>query len=344
MKIPDIHKVYEKFSAFEQKVFIILAALGIIGLLGVLGHAYNSVTREEPAYGGELIEGVVGQPTSLNPLSPPKSDADLDLRALVHGSLITVNGKGDFIPMLAAGLPEVSQDLKVYTIKLQEHLFWQDGKPITADDVIYTINNIQDKDGGSYLRNAFRFVQVEKIDDLTVQFKLREASVTFLENLLLSLMPKSASGGYDNLHPISAGPYRIKKYHYDGNRKVTKVDLVANENFKPHPPYIKKLSLKFFDSENELIQAYNKGEITSFGLLRLPDFLKASNDTTKTQISLPQYQAVLFNQEKSEILRRGKERQALAHGSDRARIAKIFFTRDSGRGTQIGTTILCQLL
>ena len=323
-KLSNIIYFYQKFSALEQKLFIISICLGLVGLFGLLGNLYFAATIPVPVYGGHLREGIVGRPTNLNPIMPAENDADRDLRALIHSGLIGLDQEGNFRPQLAQSLPNVSEDLKTYTIKLRKNLRWQDGKPITADDVLYTIASAQSKETGM-LRFSYKFVQTEKLDDYTVRFELREPSANFSENLLIGLLPVHLSQSYDNLRPIGAGAYKIKKIKYKNSREIIAVELVANEFYYPHRPFLNRITLKFFNTSEELETAYRNRDIESFGKtadhkninLRFGDFLQS--------IKQPQYQAVLFNTDKSEILKSLRVRQALRLATDKqAVIEKIF--------------------
>ena len=312
-RISHLHKI---LSPTERKLFIIFMVVGAVGIFGILGNVYVGFTKIKPAPGGKFTEGIVGRPTNLNPLLVPQSDADQDLRALIHAGLLAVNADGSFRPMLAESLPQISEDLKTYTVKLRSDLRWPNNKPITAGDVIYTVKSIQDKDAGSYLRNSFRFVKAEQIDDLTVQFKLREPSVTFSENLLTPIIPENSSLD-NNLRPVGAGPYQIKRYRFNSDRKITAVELAANENFAPHPPYIKRVTLKFFDTKEKLIDAYKNGELDNLGTLESQGLKTIGAISYDLAISLPEYQAVFFNLEKNPILKSLKVRQALTLATNR---------------------------
>lgn len=327
-----VYRIWQKFSALEQKVFIILAALGVVGLAGVLGNFYRSVTELKPANGGHIIEGVVGQPTTLNPLVAPSSDADQDLRYLVHAGLLKVDQNGNFVPDLAESMPEASADLKTYTVRLKKNIYWQDGRPITADDVVHTVKSILNKSAGSSLRNSFKFTKVEIIDGQTLQFKLREPAVTFTDNLLIPLIPLHVEN-YNDQKPIGAGPYVVKKYRYRSNGEVAEVDLEANKFYNPHRPYISKITLKFYGSSEELTAAYKQKRITSFGVLPSNEQIRLQTGSRIVNVTLPQYQAVFFNQELNEALKNLQVRQALQLGTERQQIIdEVYGGKAAGLG------------
>ncbi len=340
LKLRHVLYTYRLFSAREQKLFILLISLGFVGFLGIAADVYRGVTVLTPDYGGRLIEGVVGRPTNLNPVLPPQNDADLDLRALIHASLLTIDHAGNLQPQLAESLPNVSDDLKTYTIKLKPNLKWQDGKPITAEDVTYTIKNVQNKGTGSYLRYSFKFVKAEPIDDLTIEFKLKDPSAAFSENLLIGLLPQHLNGLYDNLSPLGAGPYKLKKFQYGPDRAITGAELIANEYYQPHRPYISKITLKFYDKAEDLKRAYETGDIKNLGKLANGVNADPNSNSNDLKINLPQYQAVFFNQGKNDILKSLRVRQALTLATDREEIIKNVY---GGKAISIGGPVVGDL-
>ncbi|MCH2945128.1 ABC transporter substrate-binding protein, partial [Listeria monocytogenes] len=78
-------------------------------------------------------------------------------------------------PALAKSL-DISDDNLTYTVKLKDGLSWHDGKPLTADDVVFTVNSILDTKQNSPNRGNFVFdnkpLKVVAVDDTTVKFTL----------------------------------------------------------------------------------------------------------------------------------------------------------------------------
>ncbi|OGE86190.1 MAG: hypothetical protein A3J48_01295 [Candidatus Doudnabacteria bacterium RIFCSPHIGHO2_02_FULL_46_11] len=319
-KLQNIVTFYRLFSAREQKLFIILLCLGGVGLFGVLGSAWRGLTYTVPARGGEIIEGTLGQPVSLSPLDPATSDAEQDLKSLIHAGLLGVDGNGNFKPVLAENLPVISDDLKNYSLKLRNGLKWQDGAAITPEDVVHTIKTAQSKESASNLRYSFRFVKVEVLEDKTIKFTLRDPSISFSENLTLGLLPAHLESDYDDLNPVGAGPYKLEKFRYRSNQDIVGAELMANEFYHPHKPYIEKITFKFYQSTDDLIKAYNQGDIKSFSQLSDNENIKLQPGGRLIRASSPQYQTVFFNKEKNPLLGSLKIRQALKLATNRFEI------------------------
>ncbi len=117
-----------------------------------------------------------------------------------------------------------SEDGLTYTLKLRDGLTWHDGEAITADDIIFTMDCVANtNNGASYTNVAFigeDAVTWEKVDDLTVDFKLPEASASFFELLgTVTPIPEHAFDGNTditsaeaNLTDIGSGPYKLVEF------------------------------------------------------------------------------------------------------------------------------------
>jgi peptide/nickel transport system substrate-binding protein len=95
--------------------------------------------------------------------------------------------QGDFVPDLAQNYT-LSADGKTYTFVLRPNLYFSDGKPITVDDIVYTIQQIQNPTIKSPRFANWNGVIVNKVDDSTVTFTLSQPYSPFLENLTVILL------------------------------------------------------------------------------------------------------------------------------------------------------------
>ncbi|MBI2038454.1 MAG: hypothetical protein HYT19_00840, partial [Candidatus Nealsonbacteria bacterium] len=172
----------EKYFLFSA---IILFSLSAIFLLV---NFYFENTKIVPKQGGNYTEGVIGQPRLINPIFAPANDTDRDLSELIFSGLLKYDYQGKLVPDLAKDY-QVSEEGKVFEFNLRENSFWQDGKPSTADDVVFTIKTIQNPDYKSPLRPSWLGVEVEKISDIKVRFTLKNSSAIFLENTTLKILP-----------------------------------------------------------------------------------------------------------------------------------------------------------
>ena len=320
IKRQQIPQILENFSIKE--IYTIAIAAFLLLLTG--GLLFNkSVSNRGPGahYGGELTEGLVGQPQFINPVLSLSNGVDTDLSRLVFAQLLKFDQNGNLIPDLAEKVPAVSSDQKTYTLKLKPNLKWQDGKPLNADDVAFTIETIQNSDFASPLQPNWARVKVAKLDDLTVTFKLREVSNSFMNNFALGIIPKHIWGQVSssnfrlsdyNLKALGAGPYTVQQITKTSDGTVRSISLKASDQYYQGAPYISTITFKFYSDYDSLINAYQGREIQSLGfvLFDRKAFAKATDNTNQYKFNLPQYQAVFLNQQHA-IIKEKAVRQAL---------------------------------
>ncbi len=155
---------------FRWQALVVLT--GIVLLLVLVTYLASSFTTVVvPDHGGTYIEGLVGAPQYINPILCQYNQVDSDLVALIFSGLTRLNEKNEIVPDLAQDY-QVSEDGTVYTFRLRSDVFWHDGQPLTAEDVVFTIQAIQDPGfkGAPYLADLWRDVAVEKADDRTVRY------------------------------------------------------------------------------------------------------------------------------------------------------------------------------
>ena len=123
-----------------------------------------------PAYGGSLTEGEIGSPRFVNPLLA-LTDADRDLSTLTYAGLMGISADGALVPVLAESYT-ISPDGKSYTFVLRPNAKFSDGTPVTAGDVVFTVQKAQDPALKSPEFADWSGVAAEAIDSRTVRFTL----------------------------------------------------------------------------------------------------------------------------------------------------------------------------
>jgi peptide/nickel transport system substrate-binding protein len=148
---------------------------------------------------------------------------------LMFDGLLSLNVKGDNIPMLASALPTVSSDQLTFTFKLRPNLKWSDGQPITADDVAFTYGLMYSPDTkdfvSRYRASLEGFVQsVTATDPQTVVFKFSKILANFVDtHCRYGILPKHILGSVTpkalNTHDfftkdpsISSGVFKFVKW------------------------------------------------------------------------------------------------------------------------------------
>ena len=163
-EIVAIHRNCKGSEGQTRREKITLFILLIISLSSFAFLAYDFYTNNTnvvPAFGGKYVEGVVGQPRFINPIYGETDDTDKALINLVFSGLMKYDDQGKVVPDLVEGYT-ISNDGKIYNFQLKNNIYWQDGKPLTADDIVFTIKTIQNSDYKSPLRANWLDVDADR--------------------------------------------------------------------------------------------------------------------------------------------------------------------------------------
>ncbi|MBU2068386.1 MAG: ABC transporter substrate-binding protein [Patescibacteria group bacterium] len=312
-----------------------LFTLILISSVVLLINLYVNKTQILPQIGGDYKEGILGQPRFINPILSQTNDADRDLSQLVYSSLFKYNGQGNLIPDLIEEY-SIEEDNLIYNLTLKKDVLWHDGEPLTANDVIFTIKTIQDPEYKSPLKNNWQSVQVEKIDEFSIRIKLNNVYAPFLHNLTVGILPKHLWAGISatnfplaqyNLKPIGSGPYQFKEFKKNDDGQVKSMEFIRNENYYlGDGPYIKNISILFYENQTDLIKAYQKRQINGLSFLSSSNQSNLRNNVQIHQIDLPIYYAVFFNQTKNKALADKTVRLALSYATNKQEIIEKVLT------------------
>ena len=335
-------------SVRERYLLLILGMTAFVSLIAIPISIYFHYTKLAPDFGGSFIEGLVGTPKHINPLLAQLSDVDRDLSSLIYPGLMKYNGEGKLEPALA-GSYTISEDGLTYTFKLRENLKWHDGELVTADDVIFTILTVQNPDYDSFQRQNWQGVEVSKLDNRTVIFKLKTKYAQFPNNTTLGILPKHI---WENIKPanfalsemnikptVGAGPYKFSRIKRDQLGNIKSLEFTAFDEYYGGKPYISKIIFKFYPSEEELTNAYNKNEIDSLSSLspQKINSIRFRGQLKIKRLKLPRYFAVFFNQNQSKPLSDRNVRLALSHATDKNGIVNKILI---GNGTIVDSPML----
>ena len=255
--------------------YVLLGLAGLTVLIGLFA-LQRSFLIEEPAYGGSFTEGVVGAPRFVNPLLA-LTDTDRDLARLTYAGLMGTAADGSLVPVLAERY-EVADTGLVYTFTLREGAEFHDGTPVTADDVVYTVQKAQDPGLKSPELANWAGIRAEAVDSRTVRFTLPRAYAPFLEKTTLGILPAHLWRNVSNqqfpfsplmVRPIGAGPFKVESVRQDKEGFITGYTLAAFKEFATGRPYLDRISFAFFDEESDLELALRNNRIDSaYGIAR----------------------------------------------------------------------------
>ncbi|MFY9462966.1 MAG: peptide ABC transporter substrate-binding protein [Candidatus Sungiibacteriota bacterium] len=317
-------------SGQERKRLGLLIGIAILAGGGLIYRTYLRFTHPVPGIGGSYTEGIIGSPRSINPLYLSR-DTDRDISRLVFSGLITYNSTGDVIPDLADRY-EISRDGRVYTISLKKNVLWHDGAALTADDVIFTINRIQNPQYKSPARINWQGVETQKIDDYTIRFTLRTPYAPFIENLTQGIIPKHLWENINpeeallhnlNLHPVGSGPYQFSRFKATAEGAMLWYALTRNPRYYREGPYLQTITLAFFNTEDEMIASIHKGEIDGFGPISSIRTKDANPGSSMVfSIATPRIFSIFFNTHIAPALADIAVREAIARAIDKSKIVQ----------------------
>lgn len=309
--------------------FLILIFIGSIAAWSLF--FYLSKTKSTPAYGGEYIEGIVGQPTYINPLLSQSNDVDGDLSQIIYNGIMEYDGQGNLKPDLAESY-DISEDKTTYTFHLKKNVTWHDGISFSAQDVLFTVNALSDPSYKSPLRSNWQGIETNLIDDNTIEFRIKNPYVGFLNNLTFGILPKHLWEAVQpenfhlakmNMEPIGTGPYKYNPpVQKDSKNNILTYKLISNPTYFEGKPYISKITFNFYADEDSALDAYNQKEIMSISNLssQKVSSIKTVRSTNIFKLNIPRYFSVFFNQTKSVPLASDEVREALSYATDRKEI------------------------
>ncbi len=331
LKIPylePLEVIFKNMGAAERLLVFVLSALLAIGALGMLSKLDSYVSTYLPAEGGSLTEGIIGTPRFINPLLA-LTDSDRDLVMLTFSGLMRATTAGELVPDIAESY-EISEDGTQYTFILKKGLTFHDGKEITADDVVFTIEAAQDPALKSVKRADWDGVIVEKVNDYEIVFTLSKPFAPFLENTTLGILPKHLwenvkiqEFSFSNLNskPIGSGPYVVDKISYDKSGIPKSYSMKAFKKYALGKPYIKVINLLFYNNRENLLAMWKNGVIDSISGISMRDEQEMKAKMAEPhRATYPRIFAVFFNQSNAAIFADKHVRTALDESLDKQQI------------------------
>ena len=266
----------------DQLIAAVLAGLALLSCVVGLFALQRSFLIEEPAYGGSFTEGIAGTPRFVNPLLA-LTDTDRDLTRLTFAGLMGTSGDGSLVPVLAESYTVADTGL-VYTFVLREDAKFSDGTPVTADDVVFTVQKAQDPGLKSPELANWTGIRAEAVDSRTVRFTLPKAYAPFLEKTTLGILPAHLWRSVSNqqfpfsplmVHPVGAGAFEVESVRQDKQGFITGYTLKAFKDYALGRAYLDRIYFRFYAEESDLELALKNGQVDSAYGIPTKDALQA---------------------------------------------------------------------
>ena len=237
-------------------IFLFLSAALLVG------RYINRHWIAEPAIGGNYTEAIVGSPRFMNPVLAT-SEVDVAITPLVYSGLLKMLPDGTLANDIAENIA-VSSDGKIYTVTLVQGRTWHDGEKLTADDIGYTFETMQNPNVASPHYSDFRDMKVEVKDDRTITFTLDKADAAFPRKLTQGILPAhiwadippGAMSTTDyNLKPIGSGPFKFKEIRKkERSGSVTSLTLERN-TASANGAFLNELQVRFVDDSQAALDS-----------------------------------------------------------------------------------------
>jgi peptide/nickel transport system substrate-binding protein len=198
---------------------------------------------------------------TLTPYTYQTGYPGYELMTLIYDTLFLMDADLQPQPWLAADT-QISEDGLTYTVTLKDGLVWQDGEPLTAADVAFTIQYFKDNLLGRFTTAATKVSAVETPDARTAVLTLDAVDATFLTNSLtdIPILPQHVWSDVtvpDTMEqPMGSGPYMLTEYRTDQFYR-----LVENPNFWGPAPAVDEIIAPVIRDQTATFQALQAGEI-----------------------------------------------------------------------------------
>jgi peptide/nickel transport system substrate-binding protein len=284
-------------DSFVVGTLVVLLAI-VAGLIGVPALSSSDATASAspapdssalPVGARRYVEGAIGEAVSVSPLTAV-TQVDRDLVALVFSGLVRNGPDGTLVPDLASRW-SVDAEGKVWTVTLRDDARWHDGEPVTSEDVVYTIQTLQNPDYTGPASSSWGEVSVSALDSQTVTFTLGTplggfpqaltqpiAPAHLLADVPVGLLPDNPFGE----QPVGSGPFELTELTSTGATLIPAtplanegtVDPIAslppNDSLTTAPPtirperplpYLAGIDMRFYPDGDALAADYRAGKL-----------------------------------------------------------------------------------
>ncbi len=199
--------------------------------------------------GGELVIAMTNEPTSFDPFISQGADTRSILFNIYEG-LVKPTTDGGFVPAVAENY-KVSEDARTYSFVLRNGIKFHNGNLVTADDVIYSINQAISAKVSGYDNIA----STEAADSKTILIHLKEMDNDFLPYMTTAIVPKDSTDL--ETKPIGTGPYKLESFTEQQSLKLVKNSDYWQEGI----PHLNKVTYKSVADNTAALLEFQAGTI-----------------------------------------------------------------------------------
>lgn len=285
LSIALLIKGNKSFLAIQRKscwIYVLSCFVMLVHSLSVCADTSAENVIPAPAYGDTLVAGTIGEPSILIPMLASDS-ASHEVSGLIYNGLIKYDTDLTIIGDLAKSW-DISPDGLTITFHLREGIFWEDGVPFTAEDVLFGFRKITDSATPTAYSEEFRQVKnAVAVDQHTFRVSYAQPYAPALSSWgNLTVLPKHLLEGSDitkcglTRKPIGLGPFKFKEW-VPGE----KLTLVANMTYFEGRPFLDSYIYRFIPDPATLFLELQAGAIDFMALTPLQYSRQTNNDYFK---------------------------------------------------------------
>src|SRR3989442_4166387 len=285
--------------------------------------------NEKPVHGDTFVNASIGDITGLIP-SITSDSASHTVGSLIYDGLVQLDKDLNWAPSIAESW-QFSKDCLTLTFKLRKNVKWHDGRPFTADDVIFTYKTMVNPKTPTAYRDDFEPVkEAQALDPYTVRVTYAQPFAKALGSWGQSMLPrhlleKAVEEGKlreaaQNLKPVGMGPYRFQEW-----KSGEKVVLVANKDYYIEGrPYIGRIVYRIIPSQATIFlelkaKGVDMAELTAIQYERQTDYPAFKKDYNKYHYAANRYTYLGFNLKDPRFADK-RVRQAFAHAINKTEL------------------------
>jgi peptide/nickel transport system substrate-binding protein len=263
---PVVHR--DQVMAYNKENF-----KNVTYMLGEGLNSYWNFLNMEPTGDQKVVRwGYPSDIDSLNPLSSTNSH-DFQVTRLIYDRLVQISETGEPKNWAAESIEDVNGDGQTYRVTIHEGMKFHDGEAVTAEDVKFSFDLVKEIQSPYFMAMVEPINSVEIVDELTVQFNLKEPFAPFISNTLAQMYiypehywkpildSEGATGvlEHQNEEIIGSGPFKIDYW-----RKNQELKLLRNDEFRTPAKIDGILSIPYSNTQG-MVAAVEQGEADMTG-------------------------------------------------------------------------------
>jgi peptide/nickel transport system substrate-binding protein len=294
--------------------------------------ADTTTTAAEASMATEMTIGLQLEPPTLDLTASPAAAIPQVLLYNVYEGLVRLNQDGSITGLLASDW-EISDDGLTYTFHLHEGVVFHNGEPFTADDVVFSINNVAGNEAHPFTTTFAPIENVEAVDESTVVLTLSQVSANLLFFLTQGqgvILKESAIGTIEN-NPIGTGPFTFSSWTVGDS-----IVLERNEDYWGTPALLEMVTFRYINDPSALTNAMLSDDLDILAGVSAPETLAdfENDDRFEVREGLTYGETVLSLNGRRAPFDNVLVRQAVSHAINREDVVNLAY---SGYGTVIGT-------